>query len=303
MKCVEILEGIVRMKAVYLLTVVIVACVFIDPTLISGKNGALLATAQTNQSRQLRQERERRPQSEVFNRAYQFSSAGDSLEVVRASVESVANFLRERGGIVLSSEIKQRVAYAEKNVLDGKSRRLSVDDLIDLAADVLALRLSVITDEEIEEAVKVLRGDFNAKDLRLRYDGSAMTTVDEISRDLRSLRTKGMRNNGSLRNMAREMIRGGELRKGIKGYDLSYRLTLPEIFGNGLESGLTPLQSLLILYSAASDDPVDVPTDFFRKMMDEMYRGSENIMPNPKGRPPFGSRGYLFPMPLDLVFD
>jgi hypothetical protein len=203
----------------------------------------------------------------------------------------------------LSSEVKQRIAYAEKNVLDGKSRRLSVDELIDLAADILVLRLSVITDEQIEETVKVLRGDFDARDLRLRYDGSAMTTVDELSRDLRSLRIKSRQNDRSLRNIVREMIKSGEHKKGIKGYVLSYRLSLPEIFGHAIESGLTPLQSLLILYSVASDDPVDVPIDFFRKMMDEMYRGSENIMPNPRGRPPFGSRGYLFPMPLDLMFD
>jgi hypothetical protein len=53
----------------------------------------------------------------------------------------------------------------------------------------------------------------------------------------------------------------------------------------------------------SSDDSIEVPTYFLRDLMDSLYREAKHIMPSPRGRSPYGSRGYLFPMPLDLVFD
>src|SRR5262249_5558493 len=232
------------------------------------------------QDEQLLFEREQKLRSEIFNSIIRFASAGDSVERIRGSVDAVANFLLERAEIVLSNAVKERFAAAEKNVLDSKFRKLSIDDLVDLATDTLVWRLSVLTDEEVEKFIKTMRGDFNADSVRLRYDGSAMSTVGDIARELRSWRSKSKHNSQSIRNKIRRMVEGGEPGKGIKGRVFLYRIRLPERFN---ESNFTPLQALLILYSVASDDSIEVPTYFFRDMMDLLYRGAEHIMHNPRG--------------------
>src|SRR2546427_614855 len=96
-------------------------------------------------------------QSQAYLRAgvgseVRLASAGARSEDVRASLDSVAEFIRYRSGLEMNDEVKGRLARMEERVLNGKGRRVSADELGDLFTTILVERLHNCTDAEIEEA-------------------------------------------------------------------------------------------------------------------------------------------------------
>jgi hypothetical protein len=98
----------------------------------------------------------------------------------------------------------------------------------------------------------------------------------------------------------REIIQGKGTGEGVNGRVQLYSKSVTEF--TGAEGGLTPLQSLLVVYSLASDDMLNVPTDRLRNYMEHVHEtiGGDQY-PSPMGRFPFGARGYLFPTPVNII--
>src|SRR5436190_2061023 len=57
------------------------------------------------------------------------ASVGARSEDVRASADSVAEFIRYRSGLDLNDKVKDRLALMEERLLNGNGQRLAVDDL------------------------------------------------------------------------------------------------------------------------------------------------------------------------------
>lgn len=71
-----------------------------------------------------------------------------------------------------------------------------------------------------------------------------------------------------------------------------------------MQAGISPTQALLIAYAIASDDPIHISRT---ALENEMAQAHKNIggqwYPEPNGSCPFGTYGYLFATPLDLIFN
>jgi hypothetical protein len=83
---------------------------------------------------------------------------------------------------------------------------------------------------------------------------------------------------------------------------------LPEQWGDAPSRGLSPVQAFLLSYSAVADDPLYRS----RQGLEEVMKWAEQVnvkadsnhsYPAPAGRRPYGSSGYLFSAPLDLILD
>ena len=79
---------------------------------------------------------------------------------------------------------------------------------------------------------------------------------------------------------------------------------LPEQFGTVMQTGISPIQAVLIAYAIASDDPIHISRTALENEMAQAHKniGGERY-PEPNGSYPFGTTGYLFATPLDLIFN
>ena len=81
---------------------------------------------------------------------------------------------------------------------------------------------------------------------------------------------------------------------------------VPEKFGFAA-TGLTPLQAVLITYSAISDDPLAHSSSNLQKRMEVVQeiatKHARQPYPSPAGRHAYGPNGYIYSSPLDIVFD
>src|SRR5687767_13703023 len=70
------------------------------------------------------------------------------------AIESVAEFIRSRSGMKLSDELKKKLAKAEADVLNGKSRYITATELTDDLTTAVIERLGTLTDKEIHMAAE-----------------------------------------------------------------------------------------------------------------------------------------------------
>src|ERR1041385_7203751 len=124
-----------------------------------------------------------------------FASPGDPSGVIRASVNSVDNFIFKRSGVKLSGATKARLAEMERLTLNGTTKRLSISELNDVRATTAFERLGRLTDEEILHVDDALRG-FNAPDLPRKFarhdihlpNRSVIISSDKFVAQLKSMR-------------------------------------------------------------------------------------------------------------------
>jgi hypothetical protein len=251
-------------------------------------------------------------------REVQFASPGDPSGIVRASVNSVDNFIFKRSGVKLSGATKTRLAEMEQRTLNGEAKRLTISELNDVLTATAFERLETLTDEEILHIDDTLRG-FNAPDLpsRLkRRDILLPGRVVGISKDKFVDQLKAIREQT---NTPLGDVLKGATHRAIedivqrRASDLSE--AVPEKFGGAWDvagnregrTGVTPLQALLITYSAVTTDFLSYSEANLDKYMKGLQkarteRWGENY-PSPEGHRAFGVNGYLVSTPLDLIFD
>lgn len=230
-----------------------------------------------------------------------FAAPENAAEHAGASVDALADFLRERAGVELTQPIKSRLAEMEGRVRSGAARRLAAGELADVLTETAWQRLSTLTDEEIEKAARACRADRSYVGLTW---GAVDATPQVCAQVLRRLRAQSRQADGP----AYEAVRGAALGRGgaggVKGHLKLYESLLSEQFGSALTEGLTPVQAVLVTYAVASDDPIHWPLTRLRAEMEHahQWRGGDEF-PDPAGRVAFGPEGYLFPTPLDLIFN
>jgi hypothetical protein len=251
-------------------------------------------------------------------REVQFASPGDPSGVIRASVNSVDNFIFKRSGVKLSGPTKTRLAEMERLTLNGSTRRLSISELNDVLTSTAFERLGRLTDEEILHVDDTLRG-FNAPDLPRRFGRrdihlpgrSVLISSDKFVAQVKAMRDQTTTPLGEVLKAATHREIQNNIHRQIR--DLSE--AVPEKFVGTWDAtndrdgdmGVTPLQAVVIAYSVASSDLLcDSEANLVKNMkgfQDGATRYLGEKYPSPEGHFAFGVNGYIASTPLDLVFD
>jgi hypothetical protein len=244
-------------------------------------------------------------------REVKFASPGDSADNVRVAVESLAHFIHARSGVQLGEQTKAWLADLEGRTISGEYHPLTVDELSDAIGRTAIERIATLSDEQINYAAECLRG-FDAPDLpdsfrhgrnkiRLRASKAGGLTPEQFIAQAKALRGADEASRSIFLGATKSAVSAE-----IKGRKTYLGEALPEQFGPA-DSGMTPLQALLITYSVASDDLL---TDSEAGLHDRMRSIQEGItrqkgvpFPSPEGHSAYGPNGYVFSTPLDLVLD
>jgi hypothetical protein len=201
----------------------------------------------------------------------------------------------------MSDEFAKKLAKAESDVLNGKSRYITIAELTDNMASVVIDRLATLTDEEIRQATEQ-SADTNGE-IRSRADAKwgVMSKKDLIQQA----------------GAGREWSRRGDsgLQLGLRGMieeEVNDRVStlstqLPDQFGNASSEGLTPTQAFLIAYSVAMDDPLtnsrrDIGKMLLQKRMDEGITRDQRQAQKHASDLPYGPNGFLHPSGFHLFF-
>jgi hypothetical protein len=245
-----------------------------------------------------------------------------SPEQIRAAVNSVTKFVETRSGASLSEGTKERLAVLEAKVQSGAGRRLTLDAFSAALSATLLERFSSMTDEELAQMDKTLRG-FSAPDMPENYDGAFKLPQGFVSignppeKNIATLKLMRDQLNTPARDAWADMFREKVLYN-VRGTAQGLAEAVPEQFGNLWDAanrressdsaaGFTPLQAFLFAYSLVSDDHLDYGHLNLRKSMEakQKYWAKElgQPFPGPEGQHAYGVNGYMFSSPLDLFFD
>ncbi|HEX7723583.1 MAG TPA: hypothetical protein VF397_15590 [Pyrinomonadaceae bacterium] len=247
-----------------------------------------------------------------------FASTGDQPGAVRASVESLDNFIFRRSGIRLSGTVKNRLAEMESRSLNGQSHRISVNDLDDALTATAFERLSALSDDEILHIDDSLRG-FKSPDLPKSYGRRDLILpgrVVSISTDRFVSQVKAMRDQitTSLADMIRTSMRQAVARI-VHDRVSAMTEALPDAFAGAWDPagnhpgpiGLTPVEGMVIAYSVASQDLLCDSGPNLDKLMKAMQNArtetTKQPYPGPEEHFAYGVNGYITSSPLDLAFN
>ncbi|MBV9958480.1 MAG: hypothetical protein JO360_08670 [Acidobacteria bacterium] len=230
------------------------------------------------------------------------AAAGDSAELVRASVDSVAQFIFERSNLNMSVETKMRLAQAEEQALNGNGSRLNVDKLAESLTASVTTRLAALSDKEIERAANAFHENAEGR-ITMRASGKLGTlTRADFIRQAKAGREWGRRGDAAIKTALGSMIR----QEVADRFD-NLAASLPEQFGRVSQEGATPVQALLIAYSVATDDPLEGSQSDLRNQLVEQ-RMFERKSPPAQAEQrawdkAFGVNGFIYSTPVDLFFD
>lgn len=230
-----------------------------------------------------------------------FASAASRPEQVDEAVGSAAEFIYWRSGLKMSDETKKRLSKAESDVLKGKAKHITLDELTESLTGAVVDRLATLTDEEIELAADASSDEHGQ--IRSRADGSlGVLTRQSLIQQVKSGREWSRQGDSALRAALRPMIEDE-----VKDRAVTLGAALPEQFGQARTKGVTPTQALLIAYSVAADDPLadsrgDITQSIVQKRMEaRITREQKKARKNLSGRA-YGARGTIHPSAAPLFF-
>ncbi len=263
-----------------------VACVLVAGFAI-WYTSKLPAKASSTDKRPLRERLHNGVGSEV-----RFASAAANPKQIAEAVESTANFIHWRSGLRMSDGMKWKLAEVESNVLQGRVRPLTVEELTDNLTAAVVERLATLTDEEIRQAAEVSSDELGL--VTSRANGKwGVLSQKELIQQAKSAREWSRRGDSALRIGLHSMI-AEEVNDRVNMLSAA----LPEQFGQARAQGFTPMQALLIAYSVAADDPLtdsrsDITRMIVQKRMDAGQTRAQRVaQTNVSGRP-YGPHGLL----------
>lgn len=239
------------------------------------------------------------------------AARGADANAIRASVNSLNQFIFNRAGVRLGGQAIERLTDLEARAVAGEARRLMPQELSGIVSDALVNRISTLSDDEIAKAAEVLRG-FDAPDLpdsfrrgrskvKLRASKAGTVTPEEFVAQAQALRRADA--------ASRQVFRGAiehAVRAEIEGRVSYLGEAIPERFGTAATDGVTPLQAVLLVYSVAADDLMADSRAQLHERMRSVQEGAARTdgraYPSPAGHHAFGPNGYIFSTPLDLAF-
>jgi hypothetical protein len=215
------------------------------------------------------------------------------------AVASATDFIYWRSGLKLTEGFKKRLAKAERDVLNGKSPFITVDELNEDMTTAVIDRLATLTDKEIEKAAEA-SSDANGE-VRSRADAKwGVMRKEDLIEQAKAGREWSRRGDSGLHVGLHSLI-DGEINDRVSALSTS----LPEQFGNANSQGLTPTQALLIAYSVATDDPLtnsrgDIAQMLKQKRMDERQTREQRKAQKNVSDLPYGPNGFLHPSGLHV---
>ena len=230
-----------------------------------------------------------------------FASAAANPQQIDEAVRSTDEFIYWRSGLRMSDETKKRLAKAESDVLKGKAKRITLDELTDNLTTAVGERLATLTDEEIQQTADASADEYG--EIRSRADGKwGVLTKKDLIQQVKSGREWSQRGDSTLRTGLRTMIQEEVSDRAIK-----LGAALPEQFGQAGAQGLTPTQALLIAYSVAADDPLtdsrgDIEQQIVQKRMDARQTREEKKAQKNVSSRPYGAHGWAHPSAPHLFF-
>jgi hypothetical protein len=233
-----------------------------------------------------------------------FAHGADAPGQVDDSVESVAGFIYERSNVKMTEESKKSLAKAERDVLKGKGRRLSVDELTDAITDITVEQLAIVSDGAVEWAADTYDKTPDGE-IRTRESGKWGTlTRQEFVDQVKAARDWSQNGDAAVRAALRPLVAEEvNSRVAALGEDL------PEQFGDAQAAGVTPTQAVVVAYSVAADDPLlgsreDLAKEkVLRRMLDKQTRAAKKAQQRPESDKPYGANGFLHSSPVTLLFN
>jgi hypothetical protein len=180
-----------------------------------------------------------------------FASAAAKSEDIDEAIASTTDFIYRRSGLKLSDETRKRLAKAERKVLKGEIKHITIAELTnDLTASAID-RVSKLTDEEIQQASEMSANEYG--EIRLRADGQWGTfTKQEWIQQAKFVRDMSQQQD----NSALWSTLHPRIEEEVNNRVVALSAALPEQFGESRTQGITPTHALLVAYSVAADDPL-----------------------------------------------
>jgi hypothetical protein len=278
----------------------------------------------------------------VLTTELRFARAGAGDDDVRRSVASLQSFVATRAGVTIDPGVADRLAALERRALDGNLRRLEADELGEIFARVLLERVRELDDAELASVADGFENAFRARPDRLGYDWETNRAIDvAIAKRERGTTARRAELPGdapgrmvALRADGGGLMEASKLDEHLR--DLRLRLQTPQVFalvwsqagsfvgdflderielvaaaapetwGEASSAGMTPLQTVLLAYSAASDDTLYFTTEELEHLREQEVGRYLRAVGDDRAaarRAPFGRYGDVFSTPIDLVFD
>jgi hypothetical protein len=193
--------------------------------------------------------------------------------------------------------VKNRLAALEQRALAPQGRRVGADELVDILTATTVERLSSLTDAEISQATAGLDND---GEIILRANGEGGITPSEFESAAKRMRALCRQGDETFKGLVRAAVQG-EVQKRLDAYSEA----LPRHFGRAKRIGVTPLQAVLIAYSVACDDFMGDSQETLNAKQEMLYAELKG-QGHRQGRKPhkaYGSDGYLFAAPLDIILN
>jgi hypothetical protein len=230
-----------------------------------------------------------------------FANASANPQQIDEAVASTDAFIYRRSGLRMSDDTKKRLAKAESDVLKGKAKHITLEELTDNLTTAVVDRLGTLTDEEIQQAADASSDEQGL--ISSRASGKwGHLTKKELIQQAKSGREWSRRGDSALRVGLRTMIE-----EEVSDRAVTLGAALPEQFGQATAQGVTPTQALLIAYSVATDDPLadsrsDIEQTLVQKRMDaRITREQKKAQKDVSGRP-YGPHGSVHPSAPNLFF-
>lgn len=278
----------------------VIACVTVGGIAVwhASKLPAGATSAATSMDKQNLQERlQKGVGSEV-----RFASTFAKPAQIAEAVDSTADFMYRRAGVRMSDETKKQLVEAETNVLAGRTKYITIEELTDNLTAGVVDRLGTITDEEIRWVTEVSTDENGQISSRATGKWGVLTTKDLIQQ-AKAGREWSRRGDSTLQSALRSMIEG-EVNDRISMLGAA----LPNQFGQADAKGITPTQAVLIAYSVAADDQLtdsqsDIDQMLMQKRIDSgQTREQKKAQKHITGRP-YGPHGFLHPSAPQLFLN
>ena len=284
----SLIKGLQRRPSIAITTVL--ACVVVAVAV--WQTSRFAATASSGDKQNLQKQLRQGVGSEV-----RFASRAEQAD---DAVASAADFIYWRSGLKMSDDMKKKLAKAERDVLNGKSRYITAAELTENMTTAVVDRLTTITDAEIQEMTDQ-SSDPNGE-IRSRADGKwGILSKKDLIQQAQAGREWSRREDIGLQTGLHSMIEG-EVNNRVN----TLSTLLPEQFGNASSQGVTPTQALVIAYSVATDDPLtnsrsDMAEELKQRRMEERQTREQWKAQNLSLRP-YGPRGWQHPSAPQLFF-
>lgn len=244
-------------------------------------------------------------------------SSGNAA-AIEASSENLANFIYYRSGVQISQENKNLLKQAEQQSWTNSSK-IAQNQLAQILTDVSFEKLPTLSDSDIDNMAETLRG-FNdpsfspayqnmRQHVKLRANGEGSMEPAYFVNQIKTLRNAARGDRGSyvplLISSSQTALYNSLLNK-ISDRSAQISAAQTNFFANS-EIRMTPMQALLITYSVVADDLLNGNQVQLQQNLTEVQRDISTFAgepyPMPQGHRAYGTNGYIYSSPMNLLLD